>query len=177
MPLGHVDNHPTHPLRLIGILWTPPYPPSLQPIEEFWGGGKNYCASLYKNGRKVKQCIEQLRAGWYGDGDKKSALPCDELVARAMKDADRRLKEVGGLTGSMATGVSVSVGAIILPPDRMATDMTHRHVEAVDLTRDDTEEDPAPQELTEEDHRLGQMRALEEGSVALEPSQDEVPVD
>ena len=52
-----------------------------------------------------------------------------------------------------------------------------RHVEAVDLTRDDTEEDPAPQVLTEEDHRLGQMRALEEGSVALEPSQDEVPVD
>ena len=94
-----------------------------------------------------------------------------------MKDADRRLKEVGGLTGSMATGASVNLGAIILPPDRMATDMSHRHVEAVDLTRDDTEEDPAPQELTEEDHRLGQMRALEEGSVALEPSQDEVPVD
>ena len=59
----------------------------------------------------------------------------------------------------------------------MAIDMSHRDVEAVDLTRDDTEEDPAPQELTEEDHRLGQMRALEEGSVALEPSQDEVPVD
>ena len=126
---------------------------------------------------QVKQCIEQLRAGWYGDGGDKAALPCDELVARAMKDADRRLKEVGGLTGSMATGVSVNLGAIILPPDRMATDMSHRHVEAVDLTRDDTEEDPAPQVLTEEDHRLGQMRALEEGSVALEPSQDEVPVD
>ena len=126
---------------------------------------------------QVKQCIEQLREGWYGDGGDKAALPCDELVARAMKDADRRLKEVGGLTGSMATGVSVNLGAIILPPDRMATDMSHRHVEAVDLTRDDTEGDPAPLELTEEDHRLGQMRAPEEGSVALEPSQDEVPVD
>ena len=23
------------------FLWTPPYTPTLQPIEEFWGGGKN----------------------------------------------------------------------------------------------------------------------------------------
>ena len=58
---------------------------------------------------RPKQCIEKLRAGWYEDGGDKAALPCDELVARAMKDADRRLKEVGGLTGSMATGVSVNL--------------------------------------------------------------------
>ena len=130
---------------------------------------------MYKNGRKVKQCIEQLRAGWYGDGGEKAALPCGKLVERAMADADRRLKEVGGLTGSMATGVRVDAGAVILPPERMATDMSHRHVEAVDLTRDDAEEDPPPQQLAEEDHRLDQMRALEEGSATLEASEEGQP--
>ena len=57
-PLGLTDAHAQTPLRLIGFLWTPPYTPSLQPIEEFWGGAKNYCASQYTHGRKVRECIE-----------------------------------------------------------------------------------------------------------------------
>jgi hypothetical protein len=38
---------------------------------------------------------------------------------------------------------------VILPPERMPTDMTHRHIEAVDLTQDDDDE-AAPLTLTEE---------------------------
>ena len=170
-PLGQTDAHTSNPLRLIGFLWTPPYTPTLQPIEEFWAGGKNYCASRYVNGRKVKQCIEQLRTGWYGDGTPdKPPLSCAKLVQRAMLDADRRLTEVGGLEGSMATGVAIVTGdkrAVILPPERMATDMTHKHIEAVDLTKDD-EEETTPLELTEEDHMAAQLTALAEGEAVVE---------
>ncbi len=177
MALGSTDAHPHNPLRLIGFLWTPPYTPTLQPIEEFWGCAKNYCASKYLNNRKVKECIAQLRVGWYGDGAEKPALTCSSLVRHAMEDADRRMKEVGGLTGSMATGVTIVTSdktAVILPPDRMPTDMTHRHVEAVDLTQDD-EEAPVPLTLSEDDHAEAQLDALEEGSVALVASEEEGP--
>ena len=83
-PLGQTDAHAPTPLRLIGFLWTPPYTPTLQPIEEFWGGAKNYCASQYTHGRKVRECIQQLRVGWYGNGGDKPPLPCGKLVERAM---------------------------------------------------------------------------------------------
>ena len=84
-----------------------------------------------------------------------------------MADADRRVSEVGGLTGSMATGVTATATAVILPPERMATDMTHRHIEAVDLTQDD-EENPAPLVLSEEDHTAAQLGALVDGSMVVE---------
>ena len=46
----------------------------------------------------------------------------------------------------VATGSQAFLGAAC----ENGEDMSHRHVEAVNLTRDDTEEDPAPQELTRE---------------------------
>ena len=68
----------------------------------------------------------------------------------------------------MATGVTtVASSVVILPPERMPTNMTHRHVEAVDLTRDD-ETEPAPLELTEEDHSAAQLSAIAEGSMVVE---------
>ena len=89
-----------------------------------------------------------------------------------MADADRRMGEVGGLDGSMSAGVAVRTAgsasqAVILPPDRMPTDMSHRHIEAVDLTEDDDEE-PAPLALTEEDHSAAQLTALDDGSAVLD---------
>ena len=94
------------------FLWTPPYCPTLQPIEEFLGAGKNYVASRYFDKRKMKDVIAQLRDGWYGNPALgKEAVPCDRLVEHAIDDADRRMKEVGGLSGSMRTGVTVLEGA------------------------------------------------------------------
>ena len=120
----------------------------------------------------MRECIEQLRVGGYGNGGDKPPLPCGKLVERAMADADRRMGEVGGLDGSMAEGVAVRTAgsasqAVILPPDRMPTDMSHRHIEAVDLTEDDDEE-PAPLALTEEDHSAAQLTALDDGSAVLD---------
>ena len=45
--------------------------------------------------------------------------------------------------------------------------MSHRHIEAVDLTADDDDE-AAPLTLAEEDHSAAQLTALDDGSVVLE---------
>jgi transposase len=47
-------------------VWTPPYTPTIQPIEIFWGIVKNNAARRYENGRTMRECIEHLREGWYG---------------------------------------------------------------------------------------------------------------
>ena len=179
MPIGEVDDHPTKPLRLIGFLWTPPYTPTLQPIEEFWAGGKNYAASKYTNGRKVRECIEQLRVGWYGDGKGKEKFKCASVVRRSMEDADRRMKEVGGLSGSVFNGVTVAADAKTLSPDRMATDMSHRHIEAVDLTREDPPdtEEQEPLELGEEAHLGDMMEALLAGTAELTEQDEHEPTE
>jgi hypothetical protein len=49
------------------ILWTPPYCPDLQPIELFWGIGKNWVASFHFGGRSMRQTVDSLRHGWYGN--------------------------------------------------------------------------------------------------------------
>ena len=100
-------------------------------------------------------------------------------MERAKADADRRMREVGGLTGSMDTGVAVTAAGsatqpIILPPDRMATDMTQHHIEAVDLAQDDDAE-AAPLVLTEEEHIAAQLTALDDGSAMLEASEEGQP--
>ena len=49
------------------ILWTPPYCPQLQPIELFWAAGKNFAASCHYGGRTMKETVQHLRYGWYGN--------------------------------------------------------------------------------------------------------------
>jgi transposase len=49
------------------IIWTPPYTPELQPIELFWGIGKNYAANKNSNTSRLKDVVTSLRDGWYGN--------------------------------------------------------------------------------------------------------------
>ena len=49
------------------ILWTPPYVPELQPIELFWGVGKNYAGYSHYKGRTMRETVADLRDGWYGN--------------------------------------------------------------------------------------------------------------
>ena len=64
----------------------------------------------------------------------------------------------------MATGVTIVNETVkILPPERMATDMTHRHIEAIDLSADDTDAEPPPLRLTEEDEHAALAAHLQEG--------------
>ena len=67
-------------------------------IETFWGVGKNWAASLYRNGRSMRTVIAQLRAAWYGAeagsegvGGKgkpaKTKVSCSGLVNKAIEEA------------------------------------------------------------------------------------------
>jgi hypothetical protein len=93
-------------------IWTPPYCPWLQPIELFWGCGKNHAADCYKSGRTLRQAVAQLRAGWYGcdanaphnatgiTGHAKVAINCSShgtgLVHHAIKEAQGMVDGFGG---------------------------------------------------------------------------------
>jgi hypothetical protein len=166
------------------MLWTPPYSPTLQPIEEYWGAGKNYAASQYKNGRTMKQVVSQLQAGWYGDDGSggfknkerdgpKQAVDCGALVRRAIVEAQKKAKLVGGLTGTVQPRADGSPG---LQHDGHAelvegdgdTDMSVKHVELVDLTQPDPTdaeiENAAPLVLTEEEHEEELVERLSEGA-------------
>jgi hypothetical protein len=49
------------------ILWTPPYTPDLQPIEMYWGLAKNYVAECSTNATTLREVVNTLRKGWYGN--------------------------------------------------------------------------------------------------------------
>ena len=165
------------------MLWTPPYKPALQPIEEFWGAGKNYSASLYKTDRTMKQVIAQLQAGWYGDDGSgfmnarknipKEAVDCGKLVKRSMAEANRMAKEIGGLSGKVEdAGGLVHDGESDLQEGDGDTDMYIRHIEEVDLTKDEgTEEEPLV--LSEEDHEDDVVQQLAEGGAELVVEEEE----
>ena len=102
------------------IVWTPPYCPTFQPIEEFWGGGKQRAGIMYKPGRTLEQVKVHLRNGWYGapkkswhDGKKRDALNCADLIRRsdgavnAWIAKDIKYNE-NGLTGTLSNLGNVS---------------------------------------------------------------------
>lgn len=79
------------------------------------------------------------------------------------------LKEVGGLTGSVQTGVAkvVGEGAKDFLDTDGETDMIIKHLEEIDLTKDDGEDDE-PVTLSEEDHEAENALMVIEGGVELE---------
>ena len=88
-------------------------------------------------------CVAHLREGWYGNvAIGKAAVPRERLIERAKEDADRRMVEVGGLSGSMDAGVQVVGDAKVFSQDDAATDMSAKP-EPWDLTgtADDEDED------------------------------------
>ena len=44
--------------------------PDLNPIEKFWGLGKNHSAKLFVNDQTMRTVIQRLRDGWYGTKDR-----------------------------------------------------------------------------------------------------------
>ena len=135
----------------------------------------------------MKEVVRQLRIGWYGDGDEKQPLPCDRLVAHTIADADRRMKEVGGLTGSMETGVTVVEGTKVITdtagkvaplPNDMQT-MQQTLPEPVDLTCDDPALGESAQEplvLDEDEHLAAAATALAEGTAeVVSPDEESAP--
>ena len=79
------------------ILWTPPYCPKLQPIEIFWGNGKNHVANTYDTNTTMKDVLRRLQDGWYGnenqlqptDVEYTTGTTCEGLVRKEIKAGDK----------------------------------------------------------------------------------------
>ncbi len=56
------------------VIWTPPYWPKCQPIENVWGGGKQRAAHMYEPGRNLVLTREHLRLGFYGGHNYEGAV-------------------------------------------------------------------------------------------------------
>jgi hypothetical protein len=106
--------------------------PYLQPIELFWAAGKNHAASLAYSRIKMRQTINHLCEGWYGNlslfqdnqGESvsinnyeiqpKEPVDCNKIFRNSIKMANEKLIP-------MCEGISGCIGYIWLywiSPDR-----------------------------------------------------------
>lgn len=118
------------------MLWTPPYSPDLQPIEKFWGVGKNHAADNYVEGQKMMETVRLLREGWYGTGDKfpvnhpsfKKEVSCAALVKNSIRLATEKFvplcKGLSGGIGWLIVDPTYKKGNLTLPIDTLVQTMT-----------------------------------------------------
>ena len=123
------------------VLWTPPYCPELQPIEMFWGCGKNHVALNHCYDMKMKDVVRYLREGWYGNGEKhppghplrKQKVDCCKLWMHCLKDASTKFVPLcGGLEGSVGSLIvdeSYKDGEVSIPIDTLVVDLTRNGLE------------------------------------------------
>ena len=92
------------------VLFTPPYCPELQPIELFWAAGKNHVALKHKHETTMRDVVESLREGWYGNGDEyedthplfKRPVDCLKLWQKSLEIATTKfVKLCDGISGVM----------------------------------------------------------------------------
>ena len=131
-------------------MWTPPYCPDLQPIETFWGCGKNHVASRFVNGRSTQDTIRDLREGWYGtetmqkkylklgaSGVHKKAVNCRKLELRSIRMANEKFiplcEGIEGQIGGLIVDCNYQTGTIEYPIDLVVMNMAHE-MDEIDLS-------------------------------------------
>jgi DDE superfamily endonuclease len=102
------------------ILWTPPYTPEMQPIELWWGAAKNYVRYLSTNKSTMKETVENVREGWYGNAiqwdrgtykykddyrrQRKEAVDCSRLFKHVIKITNNKYIPIcEGITGKLGS--------------------------------------------------------------------------
>ena len=117
-------------------LWTGPYCPKTQPIESFWGNGKNHVANHYDTSTNLRDVVRRLQDGWYGndhrlepsDDEYTKGTRCQRLVEMAIRDTDNEFIP-------LCPGLSGRIGALTIdgehvrnrskiPIDEMIVDLT-----------------------------------------------------
>ena len=118
------------------ILWTPPYCPPLQPIEEFWGAGKNHVADCYDNQTTMKDVIRRLQQGWYGSPPNISpqsdeyhgGVSCEGLIRRSITAADTQYiplcPGLSGKIGELKIDLTHEPDQSNIPVDCLVVDLT-----------------------------------------------------
>lgn len=110
------------------VMWTPPYTPDLQPIELFWAAGKNHAAYMSYAGITMKEVVQHLREGWYGnltqmeredlpqhkyDSLIKKPADCSALFRHAIDCANKRFVP-------MCAGISGEIGSLVIDKNHIA---------------------------------------------------------
>ena len=118
------------------VLWTPPYCPELQPIELFWAAGKNHVALCHKRDTKMRDVVESLREGWYGNGDKykdthplfKRPVDCSKLWDTSLEIATTKFVAlcdgISGVMGDLVVDEDYVDEEVSLPIDTLVCHMT-----------------------------------------------------
>jgi len=109
------DGAPDTPFQLI---FTPPYFPKSQPIEELWACCKNKVADQWHVGRTLEQARDQLLNSFYGGTDVRHTLSqilppsqqqipafgaqaCQDRIRHSHVFLNRQIGLVGGLSGTI----------------------------------------------------------------------------
>ena len=131
----------------------------------------------------MKDVVAQLHDGWYGNpnvehsqyerhgGGAKQAIDCERLVQHAMDHANKFVKVIGGLTGSMEKGVQVVEGAEVLALDG-ETDMYVKEM-ADGFTQRKGASGDEPLSLGEDEHLADQLLQVADEGAEIEDD-DEV---
>lgn len=118
------------------IVWTPPYCPKLQPIEMFWAAGKNHVARHYDNNTKMKDVVNRLRDGWYGNENRldpqenefTAGVTCQKLVNKCIESADKEYialaPAVEGEIGALQVDETHQRDTTGIPIDTLVVDMS-----------------------------------------------------
>lgn len=86
------------------LLWTPPYMPTLQPIELTWAAVKGRVASTFSVNRTVQQTREALYDAFYGDGRGYLGYQkedCQKAISHAHKWCNKYIDKDEALSGSI----------------------------------------------------------------------------
>lgn len=132
------------------LLYTAPYCPNTQPIELFWGHGKNDVAHNFKARRSLLEVVTALRAAWYGGSKTVRKADCGALVRHSLKYVDTLLEQDDVLKGAVdAENGTMSLDESTIPAN-YRTSKSGRLGRSLDETeREDKQvhDDGGPQKL------------------------------
>jgi len=134
------------------ILWTPSYCPDLQPIETFWGCGKNCVARWFNNDTKMRDVVRHVRDGWCGNDDRREELDpehtkgtsCEGLVKKANRAANEMFMPtcpgITGTIGDLEVDETHERDTSEMPIDELVVDITEDLVFMIDEVEDEDED-------------------------------------
>ena len=88
------------------VIFTPPYESRTQPSEHLWAYAKNFVGASYCRGRGIPVLRQQVRQGFYGDGDKHTAVDakfCAKIIQHAAKYINAWIEADDILGGALLT--------------------------------------------------------------------------
>ena len=98
-----------------GLIWTPPYMPTFQPIELFWQHGKAYVSINFQKGRTMAEVWERIRLGLVrlpGMDRAGGGVESSRLFGKFVEHAFGKMNEWISLYGG---NLSDTVGSLVSP--------------------------------------------------------------